>query len=207
LRHQRQYPGGAVRTYGARSGFRTSERLIQALRRSVVAVRGVTGHRGVRSWFARWIAARLAAFVGFLMGTGAVFAAMNTMYTIVANRTREVGTWRALGFPRITVLLAFVLEGLLLALAGGTLGCLLSLVMDLVSASTTAPMGEISFAFRVTPTDLGYGLLFAAAMGIIGSFLPALRAARVPIVSALHQSRFSALVLPLPAGVPFAGGA
>jgi putative ABC transport system permease protein len=59
--------------------------------------------------------------------------------------------------------------------------------MDLVSASTTAAMGEISFAFRVTPTDLGYGLSFAAAMGIIGSLLPALRAARLPVVSALRQ--------------------
>lgn len=129
----------------------------------------------------------LAAFVGVVMGTGAVFAAMNTMYAIVANRTREVGTLRALGFSRITVLLAFVLEGLLLALTGGVLGCLLSLLMDLVSASTTAAMGEISFAFRVTPTDLGYGLSFAAAMGIIGSLLPALRAARLPVVSALRQ--------------------
>lgn len=129
----------------------------------------------------------LAAFVGVVIGTGAVFAAMNTMYAIVANRTREVGTLRALGFSRITVLLAFVLEGLLLALTGGVLGCLLSLFMDLVSASTTAFMGEISFAFRVTPTDLGYGLLFAAAMGIMGSLLPALHAARLPVVSALRQ--------------------
>ena len=129
----------------------------------------------------------LAAFVGFVMGTGAVFAAMNTMYAVVANRTREVGTLRALGFSRIAVLLAFVLEGLLLALTGGLLGCLLSLLMNLVSASTTAAMGEVSFAFRVTPPDLGYGLLFAAVMGVIGSFLPASHAARLPIISALRQ--------------------
>ena len=130
----------------------------------------------------------LAAFVGFVMGTGAVFAAMNTMYAIVANRTREVGTLRALGFSRLTVLRAFVREGLLLALAGGILGCLLSLLMNLVSAGTTAAMGEIFFAFRVTPTELGYGLLFAAMMGILGSLLPALRAARLPITSALRQA-------------------
>ena len=130
----------------------------------------------------------LAAFVGFVMGTGAVFAAMNTMYAIVANRTREVGTLRAIGFSRVTVLLAFVLEGLLLALIGGALGCLLSLLMNLVSANTTAAMGEISFAFRVTLTDLGYGLLFAAVMGVIGSLLPASRAARLPIISALRQA-------------------
>ena len=129
----------------------------------------------------------LAAFVGFVMGLGAVFAAMNTMYALVANRTREVGTLRALGFSRFTVLLAFVLEGLLLALTGGVLGCLLCLLMDLVSATTTAAMGEISFAFRVTPTDLGYGLLFAALMGVVGSLFPASRAARLPITSALRH--------------------
>jgi putative ABC transport system permease protein len=129
----------------------------------------------------------LAAFVGVVMGIGAIFAAMNTMYAIVANRTREVGTLRALGFSRSAVLMAFVLEGLLLAVAGGVLGCLLSFLMNGMSASTTAGMGEISFAFRVTPADLGYGLLFAATMGVIGSLLPAARAARLPIISALRQ--------------------
>ncbi|HWZ61932.1 MAG TPA: ABC transporter permease [Steroidobacteraceae bacterium] len=129
----------------------------------------------------------LAAFVGTVMGIGAVFAAMNTMYALVANRTREVGTLRALGFPRFAILMVFVLEGLLLALAGGALGCLLALMMNRVSASSTAAMGEISFAFRVTPADLGRGLMFAAAMGVMGSLLPASRAARLPIVEALRQ--------------------
>jgi ABC-type lipoprotein release transport system permease subunit len=129
----------------------------------------------------------LAAFVGVVMGIGAIFAAMNTMYAIVANRTREVGTLRALGFSRSAVLMAFVLEGLLLAVSGGALGCLLSILVNGMSASTTAGMGEISFAFRVTPADLGYGFLFAAMMGIIGSLLPAARAARLPIISALRQ--------------------
>jgi putative ABC transport system permease protein len=130
----------------------------------------------------------LAAFVGVVMGIGAIFAAMNTMYAIVANRTREVGTLRALGFSRSAVLTTFVLEGLLLALAGGLLGCLLSFLINGMSASTTASMGEVSFAFRVTPADLGYGLLFAATMGAIGSLLPAARAARLPVISALRQA-------------------
>jgi len=130
----------------------------------------------------------LAAFVGVVMGIGAIFAAMNTMYAIVANRTREVGTLRALGFSRSAVLMAFVLEGLLLAVAGGVLGCLLSFLINGMSASTSASLGEISFAFRVTPADLGYGLLFAATMGVIGSLLPAARAARLPIIAALRQS-------------------
>jgi putative ABC transport system permease protein len=129
----------------------------------------------------------LAAFVGVVMGIGAIFAAMNTMYAIVANRTREVGTLRALGFSRGSVLMAFVLEGSFLAVAGGVLGCLLSFLINGMSASTTAGMGEISFDFQVTPADLGYGLLFAATMGVIGSLLPAARAARLPITSALRQ--------------------
>lgn len=129
----------------------------------------------------------LAAFVGVVMGIGAIFAAMNTMYAIVANRTREVGTLRALGFSRSAVLMAFVLEGLFLAVASGILGCLLSFLINGMRTSTTASMGEISFAFRVTPADLSYGLLFAAMMGVIGSLLPAARAARLPIISALRQ--------------------
>ena len=129
----------------------------------------------------------LAAFVAVVMGIGAVFAAMNTMYAIVANRTREVGTLRALGFSRGAVLTAFVFEGFMLAVTGGALGCLLSFLMNGLSTSTTASMGDITFAFRVTPADLGYGLLLAAAMGVIGSLLPASRAARLPIISALRQ--------------------
>jgi len=132
--------------------------------------------------------AGLAAFVAVVMGVGAFFAAMNTMYAIVANRTLEVGTLRALGFSRTAVLMVFVLEGLFLAVAGGGLGCLLSfLVNGLTTSSTTASMSEIVFAFRVTPMDLGYGLLFAATMGVIGSLLPAFRAARLPIISALRE--------------------
>jgi putative ABC transport system permease protein len=129
----------------------------------------------------------LAAFVGVVMGIGAVFAAMNTMYAIVAKRTREVGTLRVLGFSRRAVLIAFVLEGSILALAGGILGCALSLLMNGMRASSTGSMGEISFAFRATAVDLVYGLLFALTMGIIGSFLPALSAARMPIMSALRE--------------------
>jgi putative ABC transport system permease protein len=130
----------------------------------------------------------LAVFVGVVTGIGAVFAAMNTMYAIVASRTREVGTLRALGFSRRAVLMAFVLEGLILAMAGGLVGCLLSLLTNGLSGNAWASLGDISFAFRVTPANLGYGLLFAAAMGILGSLLPASRAARLPLTFALRQA-------------------
>jgi len=85
------------------------------------------------------------------------------------------------------VLIAFVLEGSILALAGGVLGCALSLLMNGIRASSTGSMGEISFAFRATAIDLVYGLLFAVTIGIIGSFLPAWDAARMPIISALRE--------------------
>lgn len=130
----------------------------------------------------------LAVFVAVITGIGAVFAAMNTMYAIVASRTREVGTLLALGFSQSAVLMAFMLEGLMLAMAGGLLGCLLSLLMNGASGSASGTLGEISFAFRVTPADLGYGLLFAAAMGVVGSLLPASRAARLPVTFALRQA-------------------
>ena len=84
--------------------------------------------------------------------------------------------------------MAFVLEGLILAMAGGFLGCLLSLLTNGLSGSAWASLGDISFAFRVTPADLGYGLLFAAAMGVMGSLLPASRAARLPVVLALRRA-------------------
>jgi putative ABC transport system permease protein len=129
----------------------------------------------------------LAVFVGVVTGIGAVFAAMNTMYAIVASRTREIGTLRALGFSRRAILMAFVLEGLILATAGGFLGCLLSLLTNGLGGSAWASLGDVSFAFRVTPADLGWGLLFAAAMGVVGSLLPAGRAARLPLTFALRQ--------------------
>ena len=129
----------------------------------------------------------LASFVLVVMGTGAVFGAMNTMNAIVAARIREVGTLRALGFSRPTILSGFVFEGVFLALMGGMMGCVLSLTVEGMQATTTANMGEIAFAFRVMPIDLGHGLLFAAAMGVVGSLLPALRAARLPITAALRE--------------------
>lgn len=130
----------------------------------------------------------LAIFVSVVMGIGAVFGAMNTMNAIVAARSREIGTLRALGFSKVVVLSAFVLEGLILAITGGIIGGLMSLLVNGLQATTTADMGEIAFAFRVTLLDLAYGIAFAATMGVIGSLLPALRAARQPIVAAMRDA-------------------
>jgi putative ABC transport system permease protein len=123
------------------------------------------------------------------MGIGAIFGAMNTMYAIVIARTREIGTLRALGFSRRSILLAFVTESVFLALVGGVIGCLLAFPMNGVSTGTgrTQSFSEIAFAFRITPMIVLGGMAFAALMGFVGGLLPALRAARLPIVGALRH--------------------
>ena len=132
----------------------------------------------------------LARFVAAIMGVGAVFGAMNTMYAIVAARTREIGTLRALGFSRRAVLGSFLIESVFLALIGGALGCLLALPMHGFSTGTgqTQSFSEIAFAFRITPEIVMTGLVFAVIMGVLGGLLPAFRAARLPITTALREA-------------------
>jgi len=132
----------------------------------------------------------LAAFVAIVMGIGAVFGAMNTMYAIVAQRTREIGTLRALGFSRFSILFSFVLESMLLAVVGGALGCLAAFTMNGYTAGTgqTTSFSELAFAFRITPPLLVFGIVFAVIMGFVGGLLPALRASRLPITSALREA-------------------
>jgi len=132
----------------------------------------------------------LANFVALVMGIGAVFGAINTMYAIVASRTREIGTLRALGFSRRSILVSFLVESVILALVGGVIGCLLAFPMNGFSTGTgqTQSFSEIAFAFRITPAIVGVGLAFAVVMGILGGLLPALRGARLPITSALREA-------------------
>jgi ABC-type lipoprotein release transport system permease subunit len=130
----------------------------------------------------------LAGFVTIVLGFGAIFGAMNTMHAVVATRTREVGTLRVLGFSRASVLVSFVIESTLLALAGGVLGCLLALPAHGWTAATgqTAGFAEVAWALRITPTAALTGLAFAAIMGVLGGALPAMRAARMPLTDALR---------------------
>jgi putative ABC transport system permease protein len=131
----------------------------------------------------------LTWFVSIIMAVGAVVGAMNTMYAIVAARTREIGTLRALGFTRVSIMSAFVLESLALALVGGLLGCLLALPANGLTASGgLGQFSDLSFAFRITPLALTVGFVFALIMGLLGGFLPALRAARLPITAALREA-------------------
>ncbi len=129
----------------------------------------------------------LGQFLATAMSIGAIFAAMNTMYASVGSRTREIGTLRVLGFRRRTILLSFLLEGAFLALIGGVLGCLLSLPLHGYSTATISleSFSESVFQFRITPLLALKGLLFSVAVGIVGSLLPAVRAARLPVIAAL----------------------
>jgi len=128
--------------------------------------------------------------VAVVMGIGAVFGAINTMYAIVAARTREIGTLRALGFRRRAILASFLIESVILAVIGGAIGCLLAFPMNGFSTGTgqTQSFSEIAFAFRVTPQIVLTGMVFAVVMGILGGLLPALRGARLPITSALREA-------------------
>ena len=132
----------------------------------------------------------LATFVAIVMGVGAVFGAINTMYAIVSARTREIGTLRALGFSRRAILVAFLIESVLLAVIGGAVGCLLAFPMNGFSTGTgqTQSFSEIAFNFRITPAIVLTGMAFAVVMGVLGGLLPALRGARLPITSALREA-------------------
>jgi putative ABC transport system permease protein len=125
-----------------------------------------------------------------IFSIGATIGAMITMYASVSNRVAEIGTLRALGFRSRSVLVAFLLEALLLGLVGGVLGLACASVMQLVSFSTTnfQTFSDLSFRFLLTPWIAAQTLLFALLMGLLGGFLPALRAARLSIVDALRAA-------------------
>ncbi len=128
-------------------------------------------------------------FITIIMGFGAVFAAMNTMYAAVASRTRDVAVLLTLGFRPWAVMLSFVLESIFVALVGGMLGCLLALPINGIKTATTnwASFSELSFAFQVTPQALATGLIVAGLIGLVGGILPARRAARQPLATSLRE--------------------
>ena len=130
----------------------------------------------------------LAVFITFIMAVGAGFAGMNTMYAAVARRTKEIGTLRVLGFGRVSILIAFLLESVSIALIGAAIGILLSLPLNFVSTGTSnwVTFSEIAFNFRVTPDLMIWGLTFGAVIGFVGSLFPSIRASRFRIVDALR---------------------
>ncbi len=128
--------------------------------------------------------------VGSIMAIGAIFGALNTMFAAVATRAREIATLRAIGFRGLPVVVAIMLETMLLALIGGVLGGLIAwLIFNGFSASTLAAgtTGQLTFQLEVAPKVLWTGLKWALAIGFIGGIYPALRAARLPVTTALRE--------------------
>jgi putative ABC transport system permease protein len=132
----------------------------------------------------------LGILVSVIMAVGSSFAAMNTMYAAVARRATEIGTLRALGFSRASILLSFLLESLLLSLIGGILGCLLVLPLNNITTAVGSfvTFSEIAFNFRVGPSAMAAGVAFALIVGALGGFFPARAAARKEIVTALREA-------------------
>jgi putative ABC transport system permease protein len=128
--------------------------------------------------------------IAALMGLGAIFGAVNTMYSAVSSRTREIATLRALGFGRLPVVVSVLIEALLLSIVGGLIGG--GLAWAAFDGYQTATMNwqsfsQVAFAFAVTPSLLLQGLFYAVLMGLLGGLFPAVRAARMPVVTALRQ--------------------
>lgn len=132
----------------------------------------------------------LAGVVTLIMALGATFAALNTMYAAVATRAREIATLRAIGFGGAPVVVAVMLESLVLALVGGLIGALLAFVLfnNMAVSTLGANFTQVVFRFAVTPELVLNGLIIAIAIGMVGGFLPALRAARQPVTTALRAA-------------------
>ena len=131
----------------------------------------------------------LTNVITVIMAFGALFGALNTMYSAVSARTREIGTLRALGFGRLPVIASVMAEALVLAIIGGLTGALLAYALfNGYSVSTLSPgsFTQVAFNFAVTPVLIVQGLLWALLIGFIGGLMPALRAARIPVTEALR---------------------
>jgi putative ABC transport system permease protein len=131
----------------------------------------------------------LGMFVSGIMAIGSCFAAMNTMYTAVARRNREIGVLQMLGFSRGSILLSFVVESLLLSLLGGVIGCLLVLPLNGLESriGNFVTFSETTFQFEVTPLIMAMGIAFAAFMGVLGGVLPARMAAHKDVLTSLRD--------------------
>ncbi len=128
--------------------------------------------------------------IGGLMGFGAIFGALNTMYTAVSTRTKEIATLRALGFGSGPVVISVLVEAVLLAFVGGVIGCGLAYMFFNGFRAATLnfqTFSQIAFAFAVTPSLLIGGLIYSLIMGFVGGFFPAIRAAYLPVATALRQ--------------------
>jgi putative ABC transport system permease protein len=131
----------------------------------------------------------LGGMVAAIMAIGAVFGALNTMYSAVAERSREIATMRALGFGAAAVVFSFVIEALLISFLGGVLGCVAVLPLNglTTGAMNWQTFSHLAFAFKITIGLLIWGVVFALVMGVMGGLPPAIRAARRPVAAALRS--------------------
>jgi len=131
----------------------------------------------------------LGGLVAAIMAIGAVFGALNTMYSAISERGREIATMRAIGFAAGSVVFSFVVEALLIALVGGLIGCVAVLPLNELTtgAMNLQTFSHMAFAFKITPELLVKGIIFALAMGVVGGLLPAIRAAAQPVATALRS--------------------
>ena len=132
----------------------------------------------------------LGIFITVIFSAGATIGAMITMYAAVANRTIEVGTMRALGFSRRSILTLFLTESILISIVGGLVGIFIAFFLQFFSISTLNfdSFAELTFSFALSPSIIISSLIFAILMGFIGGFLPSVRAARLNIVNALRET-------------------
>jgi putative ABC transport system permease protein len=131
----------------------------------------------------------LGGLVVLIMGVGAVIGALNTMYAMISERSREIGTMRAIGFSQFSIVLSFVFEALVIAFIGGVIGCVSVLKLNGYTTGTMnmQTFSHVAFAFQITPILLAVGILFALLMGVVGGVPPAIRAARRPVALALRE--------------------
>ena len=131
----------------------------------------------------------LGGVVASIMAIGAVFAGLNTMYSAVSERGREIATMRALGFGAVAVVVSFLFEAMLISFVGGAVGCIAVLPLNGLTTSTMnfQTFSSLAFAFKITPDLMVNGIFFALAMGIVGGLLPAIRAANTPVATALRE--------------------
>jgi ABC-type lipoprotein release transport system permease subunit len=168
--------------------FEEAKRVLEADKRITVDVYREADFYAKQSELLGSILQALAIMITGIMALGAVFGAINTMYAAVASRSPEIAVLLTLGFKPRSVLASFLAESALIALVGGVIGALIALPVNGMVTSTTnwASFSEIAFSFRITPALLLSGIAFAVAMGLVGGFFPARRAAKQPVVQALR---------------------
>lgn len=170
------------------AGFEEAKRSLEADKRLTVDVHRESEFYAQQSQLLGSILRVLAVLVTSIMAIGAIFGAVNTMYAAVASRRPEIAVLLTLGFRPRNILASFVIESAVVATLGGLVGCLLALPLNGLVTSTTnwASFSEIAFAFRITPSLLVAGLVFAVVMGVLGGFFPARSASKVSVVRALR---------------------